>query len=339
MANYTSANLVKAQIALRGAFANQDMRFVNPAVHKLFFSNSENFFPNYTELRTSEKRTIEAPFFVKSQRNLTTGRTHNHTGNGGDSSVLTPTWLSRSDDFSMTLKQQDSSVLQGQFEHELFNSVRNHMIGLEALASDTLLNNRTGVNVATNQGTFDSTNDVFEINATNYGTKAAFIAKLVMEINGYSNDLVFVCDPISYTDFMFLAANGATNATNTSFQFMGIEFIKDLSLTAKALTIDAAYSKGFWEVVPRNTIGGLAWIPKQNRDGRTTSVNTYGAITNPFDGLQYGIHNYETRADGTSVNGEKQDVLTEFQLSIDVAYEIAPLSTATESPVFAFALV
>jgi hypothetical protein len=339
MANYTAANLVKAQLALNGAMANADRRFRNPAVHQLFLSNKEQFFPNYKALRTSEKRTLEANVYARTSRALASGRSHSHTGSSGDSIVLAPTWLSKSDPFSMTLKQQDSSVLQDQLNDMLFNSVANHLEGWEEIASDTLLNNRTGVNNATTDGTFDATNDVFEINETNQGTHAPFIAKMVMEINKYSGNFVFVCDPISYRKFMALVAQGVSNATNFSFQFMNMEFVLDVSLTAKALDIDASYSKGFWEVVPKNLIGALDWIPTENRSGVTTQVNKYASIFNPFDGLTYALHSYETRADGTSVNGEKQDVLTQFELSIDIAYELAPLSIANETVVYAFALV
>ncbi|MFM7854470.1 MAG: hypothetical protein ACKO96_21745, partial [Flammeovirgaceae bacterium] len=139
--------------------------------------------------------------------------------------------------------------------------------------------------------------------------------------------------------FQFAAAQGASNATNYSFQFSGMTFIHDPSLTNKAPLIDAAYTKGFFEVVANGMIGMLDWIPQKNREGRTTTVNKYSAITNPFDGLQYAMHSYETRADDSANNGDVQDVVTQFELSIDLAHEVAPLSVATETPIFAFALV
>ena len=135
------------------------------------------------------------------------------------------------------------------------------------------------------------------------------------------------------------AAQGAQNATNYSFQFAGVTFIHDPSLTAKAAAIDATYVKGFWLAVPANTIGALTWIPKQNRQGVKTTVNLYGTISNPYDGQVYAIHSYEQRADGSTSNGYTQDVTTEFEISLDVALESAPLSTSTASTIFAFAMV
>lgn len=342
MANYTTANLVKAQMALNGAMAKQDIRFRDPAVWKLFIANTENFIPNYKSLRGREDRVLEANYKKRTSRALGAARAHNHTGTKGDSGVLVPSWSTKSDKFTMSLKQADASVfsLQEELDNEFINAIANFMEGMDEVASNKLLTSRTGVNTATAEGTFDAANDVFEITDTTNGLRAAQIAKIVLDINKYQGAaLTFVCDSISYNKFMFAAAQGASNATNYSFQYSGMTFVHDPSLTAKAAVIDATYTKGFFEVVPANTIGVLDWIPKQNREGKVSSVNIYSNIMNPVDGLQYALHTYETRADDSANNGYTQDVVTEFELSIDVALEVAPLSTATESPIFAFALV
>ena len=87
------------------------------------------------------------------------------------------------------------------------------------------------------------------------------------------------------------------------------------------------------------TVGVLDWIPKQNRLGVVTSVNQYGTLLNPVDGLTYATYSYEARANGVSRGGEKQDVLTNFEYSIDLSFNKAPLSVADETTIYAFALV
>jgi uncharacterized protein YxjI len=342
MPNYTTANLVKSQLALNGAMAKQDTRFRSPEIWKLFLKNTEQFFPNYKELKGRDDKVLEANYFTRTSRALGTGRSHNHTGSKGDSGVLQPTWVTRNDKFSTSLKQADTSVFsfQQELDNELLNVVANFMDGMDSVASTYLVNNRTGVNTATVEGTFDATNDVFEITDTTNGGRAVQIAEMVMNINKYQQTrLTFVCDPISYNKFKFLAQQGSGNATNYSFQFGTSDFILDASLTAKAVAIDATYTKGFFEVIPQNTIGALVWIPKQNRQGVETTVNMYSTILNPFDGQQYAVHSYEERADGSATNGFTQDVKTEVEISLDVALEKAPLSVATETPIYAFALV
>lgn len=342
MANYTTANLVKAQVKLQGAFASQDTRFRDPAVHKLFVRNTAQLVPNYKELRTREDRTVETNYFKRTSRALGSARAHNHTGTKGDSGILTPTWATKADDFYTTLKSPDNKIYEAQeiFENELFNSIANFMEGLETVASNTLFNNRTGVNTATSEGTFDATNAVFEITDSTHGNRAIQISKMVMDINKYQGvKLNIVCDSIAFNKFQYLAAQGISNATNYSFQFMGVDFIHDPKLTALAVALDATYTKGYWEVVPDMTVACLDWIPKQNRMGVETKENLYGSIMNPFDGLQYAVHSYVERTDDSANGGYTQDVATQVEVSIDVAYELAPLSTATETVVYAFALV
>lgn len=341
MANYTTANLVKAQLALKGAMAAQDTRFRDPAVWKLFLSNSEQFFPDFRTLKTRDDRALEANYFKRSQRALGAARAAAHTGSRGDSGVLVPSFATKTDKFSMSLKQADISIFSAQEEldNEFMNTIANFMEGLDALASATLTAARTGVNPATAEGTFDAVNDVFEITETTNGNRAIQIAKTVMDINKYKGQLTFVCDSIAFNRFQYLAAQGAQNSTNYSFQYVGINFVHDPALTAAALVIDATYTKGFFEVIPQNTIGALTWIPKQNREGRKTMVSEYSSIANPYDNQQYALHMYEARADDGANNGYTQDVVTQFEVSIDVALAVAPLSTATETPVFAFALV
>jgi hypothetical protein len=221
------------------------------------------------------------------------------------------------------------------------NVVANFAEGLEAVAAAYLFANRSGVNVATAEGTFDAVDDTFEITETTHGDRAIQITRMVMDINKYQG-MAFdiVCDSIAFNKFQYQAAQGISNATNTSFQFQGVTFVHDPSLTAAAAGLVSAYAKGFWIAVPVGSIAALPWIPKQNRDGVDFgNIASYGQVINPIDGLAYAMHTYNAGSDGTSIGGYTQDVTIETEMSIDIAYVHAPLSTATESSLMAFALV
>ena len=56
-------------------------------------------------------------------------------------------------------------------------------------------------------------------------------------------------------------------------------------------------------------------------------------------GKERPIHEYESRADDNGNNGQRQDVVKEVEVSIDLAFEVAPLSVADETPIMAFAIV
>lgn len=342
MANFSTASYVKAQTKLVGAFQSTELRFRTPEVHKLFLKNTEIMLPSYQEVKKSRERTVETNYVTRTARALGGAPTHNHTGAQGDSSTLTPTWTPYSDTFVSYLKEGNDSIYSFEEKHisKLQNVVANFAEGLETVAAAYLFANRSGVNVATSDGTFDAVDDTFEITESTNGDSAIQITRMVMDINKYQGiSYDVVCDSISYRKFQFQAAQGISNSTNTSFQFQGVTFVHDPSLTAAAAGLVSAYSKGYWVVVPEGSIAALPWIPIQNRQGVDMKEASYGQIMNPIDGINYALHTYEERADGSAAGGSVQDVKIETQMWLDIAYTHAPLSTATESSLMAFALV
>ena len=340
MANRSTANLVKAQARLLGAFQSSELRFRFPATYLALKAMSPVMFPNYSELRVREDRTVETNFAARSSRSLGSARTHNHTGVKGDTATLTPTWASYTDKFNMSLKQADNSLYNAdeQMFQEISNVVANFMEGYETAATAYLFNNRSGVNVATAYGSFDSTNDVFEIQAADQDT-AIQITKIAMDANKYVGSMKVFCDSVAYAKFEKQAAQGVSNATNLSFQFNGVTFVHSVGLGALAVALDAGYNKGFWIVVPDGTVATLPWIPVQNRQGVSTKVADFSSLLNPVDGEAYGIHTYETGADDSANNGYTQDVVTQYEVSQDLAFVKAPLTTAGETTIQAFGIV
>jgi len=342
MANKTTANLVKAQAKLLASFQSSELRFRFPATYLALRSMSPIMFPNYDVLRTREDRTVETNFAARAVRALGNARTHNHTGVKQDTAVLTPTWSSYTDKFNMSLKQADISIYdaQEQMNQELANIVANFMEGYETAATAYLFSNRSGVNTATAEGTFDAVDDVFEI-AEAKESRAIQITKIALNANKYPDGATIFCDSISYAKFEYQAAQGASNSTNLSFQFNGVTFIHSVELGALAGALVSAYSKGFWLVVPNGTVATLPWIPVQNRRGDTSAapLATYTNILNPVDGEVYAMHYYSVGADDSANNGYTQDVVTQYEVSQDLAFVKAPLTTASATTILAFAIV
>ena len=331
MANFATAVLVKAQTKLISQFQNNELRFREPAVHKLFLKNTSIMMPDYNDVKTRDDRTVEANYFTRTARALGAGRTFNHTGAQGDSATLTPTWTTHTDEFVSTIKEAGDKVYSLEELHmsKMLNVTANFAEGLETVAAAFLFANRSGVNVSTAEGAFDATDDTFEITNTTNGQRAIQITRMNMDINGYQGmDFDIVCDSISFAKFQFDAAQGISNSTNTSFQFQNVTFIHDPSLTAAAAGLVSAYALGYWIAVPVGSIAALPWIPKQNRDGVDFgNVAKYGQIMNPVDGINYAIHTYDEGVNGTSLGGYTQDVKIETEVSVDIAYVTAPLST------------
>lgn len=344
MANYAPSDLTAAQAKLFGAFANQEMRFRDPVVHKEFLRQSEIMIPGYEALRTREDRVVDTFFKNRTSRALGSGRTFNHSGVKGDSTKFTPTWLTNSDKFAISLKQGDNNVFDNSemLASEFQNSMINMIEGMEADAESHIFSNRSTANAATAQGTFDATDDLFKITEATEGSRAVQITQTVMDTNKFSGNVTLFCDSVSHDLFETQRFQGAGNSENLAFNFnSNVKIVHSLGMDAYAAGLTVPITKGFWIAVVDGTIAALPWIPKQNRMGIVVpGISAYGSIINPIDGLSYATHQYSARADETATNGYQQDVRTEWEVSVDVALDNAPIvaGTATSS-LLAFGLV
>lgn len=340
MANYAASNLLTAQAKLFGLFQSGELRYTRPVTFMEFLKNSQIMFPSFAELKTRDDRAIEAYYKQRAARALGSARLHNHTGSHGDSGRLTPSFVTYADVFKSTLKLADKNVfsmdeiLAGEVENVFANMAE----GIESAATSHIFNNRSGVNASVADGTFNPNQDVFEI-AVAKEKRMAQIAQTAMGINKYAGPYINFCDSIAWNKIMYYAQQGAGNNENLAFQFAGQTWVHSVDMYALAAALAVPYTDGFFISVPVGMLGVLPWIPKQNREGVKTQVNEYASILNPIDGLQYAVHSYQATLDGTNTGGFAQDVKTEYQVSIDLAFTLAPLSTASETPAQAFAIV
>lgn len=338
--NYVPSALAKAQAKLLGMFQAGELRVADPVTYKAFVRNSTIMFPDAKELRTREDRTLEAYYKIRTSRSLGSARVHNPSGVTGDSAALAISYSTYSDKFSNSMKQGDNNVFSNDemFANEVENVIKNFSEGNETTATNYLHNNRSQVNNAVAEGTFNATTYVFEINESTVGNRAVQITTSAMAENKYGNlPMTIFCDSIAFNKFDFLSKQGQTNATNTSFQFGGQTFVRSLQLTAKAAAL--GYTKGYWVVGADGMFGLLDWIPKQNRTGVQKAPYNYASFLNPIDGLNYAVFYTYVAQDSTTVGGYTQDILTNYEFSIDLAFEKAPLSTSNEQIFQAFGLV
>ena len=161
-----------------------------------------------------------------------------------------------------------------------------------------------------------------------------------MQENNLRGRNTFFCDSTAFDLFRSQAAQGAANATNLNFQWDNTNFVRSIGLEANFLPLLGVYTKGVWIAVPEGDIAALPWIPIQNRTGVDFgNIAKYATIMNPVDGVNYALHTYNAGSDGTALGGYTQDVTVETEISVDIAYQNAPLSVATETTIMAFALV
>jgi len=346
MANFATADLIKYQAKITQQFNAGELRFREPAVFNSLRRQTEIMIPSHNEIKNAAKRTTgEVNYVARTARALgTSGEVHNHAGSVGDSAVLVPSWTPYDDKFKYSLKQANGSIygLDEMIMAEMINMNGNFAEGLEDAAATFLHTNRTGVNAYASQGSFNGTNDVFEVteDVTNFlstGYRAVQISKSALDFNKYSGAFTYYCDTVAFDKFQALANQGSGNQNNLTFQFGGIDFIKSPELDSFAIAL--GYTSGYWIAQPMGMAAVLDWIPVQNRQGVSTKVNEYGTLIHPATGLTLGTHSYPERADESGAAGENQDVSIETQAFSYLSFNHAPLTTADATPLFAFAFV
>jgi len=193
--SYTSADLVVAQRFANAKFADPEKRKEESVVFPLFVASNKLLELSFDRNREDTPPT-EAHYMTANVRALlTTARSHDHTGTQGDSDTLTPTWITRKAVWSETMKLPDNKMWSAQdiLNNEVYDAFVSFEEGKETLAVDHLFTNRTQVNSATLEGSFDGVNYYFDIDEATNGNRKAQITETVMSNNKYGKYLRYCC--------------------------------------------------------------------------------------------------------------------------------------------------
>lgn len=296
--------------------------------------------PSLQDLRTDESRSVLAYFPIRGANGSASSRTYNHTGSRGDSLSDSISWTTFTETFSISLKQADNNVFTWatQFASTKRARLLSLMSRIDAWFVAALLADKTQVNEGGGDGEFNDTTDNYEVLAAD---KDFFFqnAKATMEFNDYKSELIGVMDDKAKMNMQRLSMQGSANATNLGWQFDGMNLIA----TTRSLLGSSFNGSGlFFE---NGLVAVVPWIPLINRKPldpvKAMSYNgDFGSELLPELGITIAVHGYASRADTSSEQGDTQDLLYEEELSVDVGFVSAPLSTlrgANDSPVYSIA--
>lgn len=290
--------------------------------------------PNLQELRTSEKRTVKTFLPKRGATTSGTSRTYNHTGAFGDSQAVTLAWSTLSEVFKVSMKLSNNNVLTGaqMFASSLRNAIYNLLSRSNSLYVASLLADKTQVNAGGANGEFNGTTYNYEVPAS----YESFFYQEIMSMlqkNLYNGNMIAIADTKAFALAQRLFNQGQQNSVNTQYQFSGFSLIP---FTGEII---GGSHKGSVISFEDMTLAFQPWIPKENRKpldpGKIMDYNgDFGSIAIPELGVDFAVHAYSQRADTDSSGGSTQDVVTEFEVSIDWCYASTPLSTTDETPVF-----
>lgn len=335
MANYITSLLLDFQTKAGGVFKDTEMREKQSQLLALFMKNPTSVIPNWEKLKTSDQRAGAVYLLKRTIETLGTTRLAAHTGNNSDSISKSLTWKTYARKFKVSMKAGDRNVFSNPeiFENQLKNAVLDIHNGIDADLEAFLALQKTQVaKTPVGKATWNATDFVYEIPATE---KEYYfqVLKSAMRANGYKGSLDVVADSIQKMEAERVFANGTQNANNTAFQASGLTIYEDHNLA------DTDFS-GVTYAIPEGAVAALPWIPLANRTNQGDENGATGLLTSFADplgtGLQFALSLYKKRADTNAIGGEYQDFVTEFEVSIDMAYVTAPLSTANETAIIKF---
>jgi hypothetical protein len=350
MANFIASNLVQAQAKINLKFSQQELRRKqNPAL-VLALQNLTATIPDQQELRTREDRPVSAYLFKRRGPSNGTARVARPTGARGDTMAAALTWSTFSETFEISFKQADKNIfsLQEMMMNEMLQVAQNMHDRLGTYFLQNLHASRNQLFLAAPAGaTWNATTDAYDVAS---GDSLYFFQKLaaIMKQYYYRGQLDVIADATVFQIAQKLRAQGTQNATNLSFQFDQMNIIETTEV------INAAYPGGAAMAMPAGNFAALPWIPKQNRNGYgdfESYTGGYGVMDDPFGTtitsldeqgnlvtvpLRYALYGYTQASDEQANNGQSQDQLTTFEVSLDVAPTLPPLSGVNESVLIEF---
>ena len=336
MANLTPTNLLAAIARVSEKYMSGEFRMPDTAALSTAYIG-EKTNPSLAALRTREDRATNYDFPIRKSQGTATGRTALHTGNRTDSLRTAITWKTVIDTFSISMKQLDNNTIS--FEEAFAKGVKSCVMNNLKEADDwfiaQLIADKTQINVGGVRGTWDSTNYDMALDASQQDYWKEQV-EANMSNNEYSGELMIIADSLAYIDMTRSLNQGAGNAVNLGYQFGGGSIVK----TSKSILSGTTYN-GSAIAFPMDMAGLFQWIPKQNRKALimdkaiSSEVGDFGSISVPVvddkGAVKYtidaAISMYAKRTDTSSYNGSAQDVLYQIEISWDMAYMSAPLSS------------
>lgn len=344
MANAANSVLVAGQAKFNDRMLGAEWKLPEISAIKSA-SLAEMANPAFREIRTSENRTITAKFPVRQTATGGTVRVAAHTGSNPDTNTETITWSKYVEDFSISMGLAENNLYEWT---ELYaaakrNAILNLLTRIDAAYVAALLADESTASAGGGHGTFDAATDEFQIPNT-YEDNFFGEVKAMMRKNLYTGQLVMIVDSQAAVLADKLGRDGAGNASNTAAQLMGYSSILP---TSRTLLSTSTYD-GSGIVYQNGLVGVNFWTPPKNRKtinaekAMMDSVGDFGQFTVPeLPGITFAHSIYAGRSDQSGAGGNEQDVLIHEEISVEMAYVSAPVSSfhTETSPVFTVGLL
>lgn len=344
MADYVSSALLGFQSRINQRFNAAELREQQNPILRKALGYGDFIIGNVADIKASDKRTVYTYMLKKMASNTGTARATAPTGVQSDSAQITLPWVTFSETLGIFLQVGADNMFDTMtmLDHQISEKQRLIRERIGVYIVQQLHNNRTQTAPFTTTAknmTWNPANSAYE-NDGGEVTKFFQNAASIMRQNKYYDKLDAVVDPVIFKQADFLRSQGAANGTNLSYQFSNYNPDGIMEHAVLGSTVAVPYAQGSAIILPSYSFALIPWIPKINREGRGDyeSYNGgYGTVPDATGlGIDYAVRAWAQKADGSSNGSVVQDIQIQMELSVDVSFNVAPLSTATETAIYEF---
>jgi hypothetical protein len=342
MADYVTSAFLDAQTLITQKYTEHEQREREYPILATGLDNQDYVVDNVAQIKESAKRDVKGYQFKAMTSDNGTTRSHNFDGSQGDTMEVDLNWNTFSETMGkyMTVGKDNmmnnARILANQISQK--QRLIRQRLG-KALLQSLHAGRTTVANAVVRNASFDENIDAFLI--SNPDLFFAYLQS-VMQQHDYKGGLDVLVDAVLAPKAKNIAAQGSSNANNMAWQLEGMNVMQHVDLGVNVGT-DAFPNGGMAIALPENSFAYIPWIPSIYREGSGDFASYNGGYTTINDEvfgdkLTYALRGYSLRADGSANGGTTDDMKINFQLSVDVATQIAQLSEAGASPVYEFGL-
>lgn len=344
MADFTASALLAFQSKINKKYNAAELRELQNPILRQALSYSDLVVANVSAIKQSDKRTVYGYFLKKTAAVNGTARVAAPTGVQGDSGQITLPWVTFSETLGLNMQVGMDNIFDTMtlLDHMIMDKQRilRERIGtyivtqLHANRTQTAPTTTTARNMTWNGTTF-----AFE----NAASQLQFFyenAASIMRQNKYYDKFDVVADPIIAKQARFLQFQGAGNAQNLAYQFQSYNPSGIMEHSTLGNEVAVEYADGTALVLPMASFSVIPWIPKINRDGMGDYESFNGGFGTLPDGsgqpLTYAVRGWAQKADTSAAGGTVQDIHMDLELSVDISFNVAPISVSGETAIYEF---
>lgn len=350
MSDYVASALLPFQSRINAKYNAAELRELQNPILRTALGYSDILMgrDNVNDIKESDKRSVYTYYLKRMAANNGTARSYAPSGVQSDSGQVTLSWVTFSETLGQYMQVGYDNVFDdvSMLDHQIMEKQRILRERVGTYIVQQLHTNRTQSTFSESLGagttrnmSWNAANYAFE-NTGDQATKFFQNVASVMKQNKYYDKFDVIADPVIYKQADFLRNQGAGNATNLSYQFVDFNPNGIMMHTTLGQQVAEPYINGCGIVLPAASFSVVPWIPKINRKGYGNYSEYNGGFGTIADAtglpIEYAVRAWTQKIDGSGNGSVVQTVQVQMELSIDIAFNVAPISTAGETPVYEF---